>query len=67
MDKQIELSIKVTVKKDTVGYHSYCPDLKGVHSYGDTEKEAFENAIEAAILMIQCMIEDGDTITAAIS
>ena len=34
---------KIKVEKDGDVYHAFCPNLKGVHSAGDTPKEAMEN------------------------
>ena len=52
--------VRITVDKDPPGYHGYAPSLKGLHMGGDTEKEARENAKEAAALYLKSLLEDGD-------
>ena len=54
--------IVMCVDKDDGAYHAYCPDLKGVHASGETEKEAIDNLVEAAGLHLECFIESGEPI-----
>lgn len=52
--------VRITVDKDAPGYHAYAPSLKGLHMGGDTEKEARENAKEAAALYLKSLLKHGD-------
>lgn len=39
--------------EEDVGYHAFCPVLKGCHSQGDTFEETLENITEAIELYIE--------------
>lgn len=41
------------------GYHVYSPDLIGLHTEGDTLKEALQNAREALELYVEGAREEG--------
>jgi predicted RNase H-like HicB family nuclease len=60
--KVLKFSVLIVVDKDTPGYHAYAPSLKGLHMGGDTEKEARNNAKEAATLYLESLLEHGDQI-----
>ena len=60
--KCLKFKVRIVVEKDDPGYHAYAPSLRGLHMPGDTQKEALNNAKEAAVLMLKTMIEDGDSI-----
>ncbi len=60
--KSLKFRVRIIVEKDDSGYHAYAPSLPGLHMPGDTQKEALDNAKEAAALMLKVMIEDGDPI-----
>ena len=55
---QIAFKIQVIVERDEGEYHAYCPALKGLHTSGTTQEEAYNNAIDAAIAYIETLIED---------
>jgi predicted RNase H-like HicB family nuclease len=59
---QIAFKIQVIVEPDEGEYHAYCPALKGLHTSGTTQEEAYNNAIDAAIAYIETLIEDGNPI-----
>ena len=64
-EKQIiGFKIEVIVEPDEDGFHAYCPALKGLHTCGDTEKEALNNAKDAAIAYLESSIKHGDYIPA---
>jgi predicted RNase H-like HicB family nuclease len=54
--------VRIVVEKDSNGFYSYTPSLKGIHMGGDNPEEALEMAKQAASLMLKTMIEDGDPI-----
>lgn len=54
--QEIEL---VFEPEDDGGYHVYAPDLPGLHTQGDTLKEAEENAKEALALYVEGLREEG--------
>jgi predicted RNase H-like HicB family nuclease len=60
--KSLKFQIRIIVETDDPGYHAYAPSLPGLHMPGDTQQEALDNAKEAAVLMLKCMIEDGTSI-----
>jgi predicted RNase H-like HicB family nuclease len=58
----IGFQVEVVVEPDDVGFHAYCPALKGLHTYGDTEQEASQNARDAAVAYLRTSIKYGDPI-----
>lgn len=58
----IGFRIEVVVEPDEKGFHSYCPALKGLHTYGDTQQDALENAKDAAMAYLRSLIKHGDPI-----
>ena len=63
----IGFRVKVFVEPDSVGFHAYCPALTGLHTCGDTEKEALQNARDAATAYLQSLIKHGDSIPVGIA
>jgi len=61
-DKKISFKITIVVEPDDGGFHAFCPALKGLHVDGTTEKEALENAREAAVAYLVSLIKHGDPI-----
>ena len=62
-DKRIiEFTVEVIVEPDDGGFHAYCPALKGLHTCGNTEEEALQNAGDAAIAYLESSINHGDLI-----
>lgn len=62
MSLPIEFKVQVIIEPDETGFHAYCPALKGLHTSGDTEKEALENAKDAVIAYLKSLIKHGDPI-----
>lgn len=62
----IGFRIEVSVEPDEIGFHAYCPALKGLHTCGDTEEEAVQNAKDAAIAYLESLIKHGDPIPVGI-
>ena len=60
--RSIGFKILVVVEHDETGFHAYCPALKGLHTCGDTEEEALQNATDAAKAYILSLIKHGDPI-----
>lgn len=58
----IEFSIDIVVEPDGDSFHAYCPALKGLHTCGDTEEEALNNAVQAATAYLRSLIKHGDSI-----
>jgi predicted RNase H-like HicB family nuclease len=62
-EKQIiGFKIEVFIEPDDDGFHAYCPALKGLHTYGDTEEQALNNARDAAEAYLESSIKHGDSI-----
>jgi len=66
-DKPIGFRIEIIVEPDEGSYHAYCPALKGLHTCGETEKEAIQNAKDAASAYLQSLLKHGDPIPVGIS
>ena len=62
----IGFRVDVVVEPDSVGFHAYCPALKSLHTCGDTEQEALQNAKDAAIAYLRASIKYGDPIPVGI-
>ena len=58
--------IRIVIEPDGDSFHAYCPALKGLHTCGDTEEEAANNAKDAAMAYFQSLIEHGDPIPVGI-
>lgn len=59
---QFEFKIEIIVEPDDDIFHAYCPALKGLHTCGNTEEEAFDNAKDAAIAYLLSLIKHRDPI-----
>ena len=53
---------EVIIEPDEDVYHAYCPVLRGCHTWGHTEAEAFQFIQEAVRLHLEDMIDDGESI-----
>ena len=62
----IKLRINIDVEPDEDGFHAYCPILKGLHTCGNTEEEAVNNAVEASLAYLESIIKHGDPFPAGI-
>ena len=60
MSKRLRLTCTVIIERDEGSFHAYCPGLKGLHVDGKTEKDALDNAIEAAKVYIESVVRYGD-------
>ena len=49
--------ISFKIEKDGDKWHSFCPELLGCHSFGDTQQEALSNLKNAVQLYIEDEIE----------
>jgi antitoxin HicB len=58
----VKFWVRIVVEKDSNGFYSYTPSLRGIHMNGDTPEEALEIAKEAAELMLKSMLKHGDPI-----
>ncbi|MCS6903421.1 MAG: type II toxin-antitoxin system HicB family antitoxin [Candidatus Bipolaricaulota bacterium] len=58
----LQFTVSIVVEPDAAGYYAYCPALKGLHTCGSTEREALENARDAAIAYIRSLIKHGEPI-----
>ena len=60
--RQFGFLIEIIAEPDDDVFHAYCPALKGLHTCGDTEEEAFDNAKDAAVAYLLSLIKHGDPI-----
>lgn len=63
---KVTIEVDIRVEPDEDSFHAYCPALKGLHTCGDTEEEALNNAIDATIAYIHSLIKHGDSIPVGI-
>lgn len=63
----IRFTIDITVEPDEDEFHAFCPALKGLHVSGRTEKEAIQNAADAAIIYLKSLIKHGDPIPVGVT
>ena len=59
--------LKVVIEEDQfedgrMGYHAYCPTLKGASTWGYTKEEALKNIREVVEMTIEGMIDHGEPI-----
>jgi predicted RNase H-like HicB family nuclease len=47
--------LTIIVEQDEYGFYSFCPELKGCQSQGDTFEEAYENIKEAIELYLETL------------
>ena len=59
--------IAIEIGTETTAYSVVIPDLPGCFSAGDTLDEAIENAMEAAELWLETVIDDGGVVPEASS
>jgi predicted RNase H-like HicB family nuclease len=50
--------VSAVIKKDEYGYYSYCPELEGCHTQGDTLEEVMTNIKEAIELYLETLPKD---------
>ncbi len=62
----IKLRITIDVEPDEDGFHAYCLALKGLHTCGNTEEEAVDNAVKASLAYLESIIKHGDPFPAGI-
>lgn len=60
--KIIRLKVKILVEKDEDSYHAYCPELKGLHVGGESEKDALNNAVEAVQMYLESLVKHNEPI-----
>jgi predicted RNase H-like HicB family nuclease len=53
---------EVVIEPDDGRFHAYCPILRGCHTWGHTQSEAFLYIEDAVKLYLKALIEDGQPI-----
>lgn len=56
----MRFELDIIIEPDGDGFHAYSPSLPGLHTCGQTEEEAIENAKNAALAYIESMIKHGE-------
>ena len=54
--------LSIVVEKNKNGYYTYCPELQGCYSQGDTYEEAVQNIRDAIKLHIEDRLAEGEEI-----
>ena len=52
------IKLNVVIEKDSDGFYSYCPELKGCHSQGNNYEDAMANIREAIELYLETYDEN---------
>ena len=52
----------VVIEKDSNGYFSFCPELQGCYTQGNTYEEVLENIKDAIRLHVEDRIDSGEDI-----
>lgn len=60
--QQIAFRLTIVTEPDGGGFYAYAPALKGLHTCGDTEEAALQNAIDAAVAYLGSLLKHGDPI-----
>jgi len=60
--KKFTIQVPIIIKKDEDSYYAYCPLLKGLHTCGETEEEAIQNARNAVLAYIKSLIKHNEPI-----
>lgn len=60
--EKITFLVPVFIEPDNNEFYVYSPALKGLHTRGDTEKEALDNAKNAIVAYLMSLIKHGDPI-----
>jgi predicted RNase H-like HicB family nuclease len=63
----LEFRVNIVVERDGQSFHVYCPALKGLHAYGDTEEEAVKNGADAAVAYLESLIKHKEPIPVGIA
>lgn len=56
--KEKDCTFEVVIEPDGEHYHAYCPILDGCHTWGHTEREAYEYIKDAVKLYLDVLISD---------
>ena len=56
----LKVQVLIVVEADGAEYYAYCPELRGVHVFGETVTDAVENAKDAAIVYLQSLINNDE-------
>jgi len=54
--------LSIVVEKSKDGYYTYCQELQGCYSQGDTYKEAVKNIKDAIKLHIEDRLAEGEEV-----
>jgi len=65
--KELEFRVAIVIEPDGDGFHAYCPALKGLHTCGETQEEALQNAKDAATAYLRSLIKHGDPIPVGVA
>lgn len=60
------ISANILVEPDGNSFYATCPAFKGLHTCGNTEKEAIENVRNAVVAYVLSLIKHGEPIPSRI-
>jgi len=60
--EKIEFRLGMILEQDGDGFHVYCPALPGLHTDGETEEEALNNAKDAAVAYLSSLMRHQEPI-----
>jgi predicted RNase H-like HicB family nuclease len=60
--RKMTFEVLFCIEKDGEEFHAFCPNLKGLHTSGRTEKEALENVKSAFEAYIESLLANHEPI-----
>ena len=60
--RTLTFQLVIIVERDDDEFYAYCPALRGLHAGGRTIEEAVQNARDAAVGLLEMMLEYHDPI-----
>lgn len=59
---QFQLCVDIAAIKDGTEYYAFAPAFKGLHVFGNTEKDALKNAKDAIIAYVASLLKHNEPI-----
>ncbi len=63
----INLSLDIVVEPDDGQYHAHAPDWPGLHTSGDTVKEAIENSHNAVVALVRSYLKHDEPLPGGVT
>ena len=63
----VAFKVQIVIERDGDLFHAYCPALVGLHTCGDTEEEALNNATYAAKAYLMSLLKHNEPLPIGVS